>query len=339
MNSLSKSEPLAARNVPAVPGELIADYVRARPQPQGPRQKFAMLPFEFICDLFELLTSSGRIHFIDFSHLPFTASIDIRTESGLIALYKQEFADWKRSLPSANGQIQMLIQHDSDDGPAETEYICELEAKLAIHSTTAVFARKLSFSGEILEYGIDWEHLKRLQDEHRMCFAYHCNAAEIAGYDETRIATVFDEDIDFLRSHGLDIHYFSPHGGVLSATGKNNNSYFYPALSRHRLIWTHNRYAPSGVRYSDGSWLGRIKKSESGLDIRNFLLSKLSDSSILRSRIIALLHPQYYFARDSSAAEPNFALNPWLEEYWALYSRGRQKEYWAPVKRALEKLA
>ncbi len=339
MNSFPNAEHPPTGKAPNRAEELVSDFLRTKPLPRGPRQKFAMLPFAFIADLYELLSTAVRIRLLDFSQLPFSPSVDIRTEAGLHALYKQEFEDWRRSLPAANAQCNILIQHDSDDGPAETEYMCLLESILGIRSTTAIFARKVSSSGEESEYSINFDLLKRLQTESRMCFAYHCNAAEVARYDESRIASVFDEDVDFLRSKGLDIRFFSPHGGVLSSTGKNNNSYFYPALSRDRLIWTHNRFAPTGARYSDGSWIGRINKPNSGLDLRAFLLNRLQDPGLSKSRSILLLHPQYYFAADVAAAAPHFATNPWLEEYWALYSQGKQKDYWQPLRRALEQIA
>lgn len=320
------------------PRQIIEAFARRTPLPVGARQKFAMLPISFITDLYELLLESGKINFLDFSSLRFSPTIDIRAEDGLRTLFKQEYQDWKDQLSPSDRRITVIIQHDSDDGPKETEYFCALESELGIKSTTAVFANKRGSDGLCSTYGIDYPLLRRFQEERGMCFAYHCNAAELAAYDTSRIASIFNSDVDFLEEQGISIGFFSPHGGVAGPDGRNNNSFYYPAFSRRRLIWTHNRYAPSGGRYSDGSWLGRIRKLDSGLDLRKFLLTQLERSNPQRNRLFMLLHPQYYFAVDRVAAEEHFATNPWLEEFWNLYDRGRSSAFWDPLRAALASL-
>lgn len=314
---------------------VVEAFMQRTPLPIGPRQKFAMLPIRFITDLYQLLLESRKLNFIDFSDLRFSTNADISTEDGLRAVYKEEYRNWRNQASASDRRITVLIQHDSDDGPKETEYLCTLESELGIKSTTAVFANKMGHDGRCSTYGIDYALLRRLQVERGMCFAYHCNAAELASYDSSRVASVFNSDIEFLENQGLVIKFFSPHGGVVGPDGRNNHSYYYPEFSRRRLLWTHNRFAPSGTRYSDGSWLGRIRKLDSGLDLRGFLVSQLAKPNPHTNRLFMLIHPQYYFAIDSVAAEEHFPTNPWLREFWDLYSRGASAAFWEPVRAAL----
>lgn len=327
----STSTPVSSRTV-------IEKFVTRHELPSGRRQVFAMLPFEFIAGFYETLVESAKVRFIEFSELPFAPDTPLDTEAALLELFRNEFAAWKQQVSAQPPRFNMLIQHDSDDGPLETVYLCELEGELGIKSTTAVFARKIDVHGVTQDYEIDFERLKHLQETKGLCFAYHCNAAELAHYEEAKIANEFDSDVERLESKGLRIGFFSPHGGVSSAQGSNNHSYFYPGLSKRRLIWTHNRFAPSGQRYSDGSWIARIRKPASGLDLRAYMLARLGAATPFRNRHILLLHPQYYFAKDSRAAEPHFAQNPWLEEFWELQARGLASNYWDSVREALRAL-
>lgn len=333
----------AAKPVPKRGSESLAvarDFLDRNPLPSNPRPGIAMLPFEYVRGFYEILLGSDRVNFLDFNDLRFPKDKDIRTAEGLTSLYAEEYRVWrKNSLTSVDvPKLNLLIQHDSDSAPLETQYMCELEAASGIKSTTAIFCREIDDDGTIRSYDIDYTLLKRLQDESGMCFAYHCNAGELGGYHEPDVANAFNEDVEFLRSHGLDIRYFSPHGGATSPKGVNNYSFFYPAFSRHRLIWTHNRFAPSAQRYSDGGWSVRIKRGDASLDLRKFLMTNLSTRDRpLTYRYFVLIHPQYYFAKDRKAAEKYFPNNPWLKEFWDLYENGRAAEYWVPFREALQR--
>lgn len=294
-----------------------------------------VLPIDFLLGLYQTLVESGLITFLDFNDLDFPSSMDIRTESGLRELYQVEYSSWRAATPGAIQDINVFIQHDSDSAPQETQYLCALEAEVGIRSTTSVFARYIESDGSETRYPIDYSFLKRLQDERGMCFTYHCNAAEVAKYDESRIARIFNEDVLFLKSEGLDIHHYSAHGGQPSETGKNNNSFYYPELSTFRLISTHNRFMPSGLRYSDGSFVGRLKKADPALELRRYLIEKLPIHNISKTRHFILIHPQYYFATSDRRAALFFPKNSWLEEYWSLYHKGRALDYWEPLRKAL----
>lgn len=293
-----------------------------------------ILPFEYIQSFYEMLVKSDMVNFLDFNDLKFSPDQDIQTEQGLSVLFKDEYQLWrKKSLRDIGSQkLNLFIQHDSDNGPKETEYLCMFEGELGIKSTTAIFCREINKNNIVSSYDINYALLKRLQDEKNMCFAYHCNAGELASYDEAKIANVFNEDVEFLHSQGFNIRFFSPHGGIRSSSGLNNYCFFYPSFSRRRLIWTHNKFGPSGIRYSDGAALGRLKRSDVKIDLRQFLITNLSTGyRPLTRRYFLLLHPQYYFAKNSKVAEPYFSDNPWLEEFWELYSQKRTAEYWKPV--------
>jgi len=222
-------------------------FLDRNPLPSNPRPGIAMLPFEYVRGFYEALLASDRVNFLDFNDLRFPEDKDISTEEGLASLYAEEYRVWRKtSLASVDvSTLNLLIQHDSDSAPRETQYMCELEAASGMKSTTAIFCREIDDDGTIRSYDIDYALLKRLQDESGMCFAYHCNAGELGGFHEPDVANAFNEDVEFLRSKGLDIRYFSPHGGATSPKGVNNYSFFYPAFSQHRLVWTHNRFAPS----------------------------------------------------------------------------------------------
>ncbi|MER2515708.1 MAG: hypothetical protein ABTR92_04750 [Candidatus Accumulibacter phosphatis] len=315
-------------------------FLDRNPLPSNPRPGIAMLPFEYVRGFYEILLESDRVEFLDFNDLIFATDRDVRTEEGLVSLYADEYRIWrKKSLSSVDvPKLNLLIQHDSDSAPRETQYICELEAESGMKSTTAIFCREIDDDGTVRRYDIDYALLRRLQDEKGMCFAYHCNAGELGGYHEPDVAIAFNEDVEFLRSHGLDIRYFSPHGGASSPNGLNNYSFFYPSFSQHRLIWTHNRFAPSAQRYSDGGWGLRISRGDASLDLRKFLMTNLSTRDRpLTYRYFVLIHPQYYFAKDSKAAEKYFPNNPWLREFWDLYQSGRAAEYWVPFREVLQR--
>lgn len=302
----------------------------SRPSCEGP------LPFEYIQTFYETLLESNMDRFLDFNDLQFSQNQDIKTEEGLNKLFEEEYKLWrKESLSNTNSKkLNLLIQHDSDSGPIETEYMCAFEAAIGIKSTTAIFCR-LRSNNSIYRYKINYALLKQLQDEKHMCFAYHCNAAELAAYDEQKIANIFNEDVEFLYSQGLNIQFFSPHGGIPSSSGLNNNSFFYPSFSNRRLVWTHNKFSPKGHRYSDGGGISR----NLNMDLRNWFITRLSSNERpLTHRYFLLLHPQYYFAKDSSQAEKYFTSNPWLREFWELYSAGRAVEYWEPLLKCLKSL-
>jgi len=276
--------------------------------------------------MLDVLGADGRIAFKTFDDLEFDHGFDFRTPEGLKELYSREYASWLKAMRAGPPRIEIFLQHDSDSGPRETVSMVGQEAQRGIASTTSVFAQVIG-EGKLLQYPIDFAALARFQNKNRLCVAYHCNAWETSRYDEALLAERFREDVQILRSQGLTIRCFSPHGGTPSPDKRNNNSFYFPGIVEEPLIWTHNTYAIKGHRYSDGGLPNRLARSDVTADLRAYLI----ENTGLARRIILLIHPQYYSATSAALAAKYFELNPWLTEYWRLYDSGRSAEFWAPL--------
>jgi len=291
------------------------------------------LPFSYLAGLFQTLTSCAKIRFLNYKDLPFEFNRQVHSEDDLRKLYKDEYSSWKEN-SLKEPTLDILFLHDCDSGPAQTVYLCEKEARYGIRSTTSLFVNILDSNGNPMPYKIDFLALRKLQEK-GICFTYHANAGELAGYDEEKVRSVCNADVTWLENHGFDIQFFSPHGGRPSSDGRNNNSFFYPALFNRSLIWTHNRFAPSGHRYSDGGFIPRLQKGTPGTDLRAYLIENLA----LSRRIFILIHPQYYFA---DAPNPSVMASEdvpeWLLEYWRLCESGKEIQYWAPLADRLSQL-
>ena len=315
-------------------------FVASHDEPVTPVSSLlSMLPFSYLRSFYVALLETGLVRLHSFNELQFPPDADLSTEEGLKTTYAEEFKTWAKTARASEEprKLDLFLLHDCDSAPLETQYMLGLEGELGMRSTTSVFVRERDGRGNLRNYGIDYDVLKRLQDDKGLSFSYHCNAAEVALYDEELVRTTFNDDIEFLHSKGLDIRCFSPHGGVAGPGGLNNYSYFYPAFSRRLLYWTHNKYAPSGRRYSDGGMHARLPRNDASLDIRAFfktLLEARAPGAVMRC--FMLIHPQYYFAKDAELATPHLATNAWLAEFWDLHRQGRESEYWAPVRAALE---
>lgn len=283
-----------------------------------------MFPSTYLDSLYRHLRTQ-RVEFLTHEQLCFDFDREIRTEEELKEFFAEEWQTFRKERLSKE-LFHLLILHDSDSGPRETEKVCELEAELGLTSTTSVFASGFK-NGEIEPYPIDYAKLARLQDEAGICFSYHCDALVQGGFDIEKAAEIFEKDIRFLESQGLQIRCFSPHGGVRGPNGEVNNSVFRLAHTDRRLIWTHNRFAPAGARYSDGALANRLVKADPRLDLRQFLVERCKTGA----RGFMLLHPQYYYETDASKAEPFFGDNPWLREIWEHHDAGKMAEYWKPV--------
>ncbi len=290
-----------------------------------------LLPFSYIEGLLSTLKKSPNVSFKTYQNLPFNFDKEIVNEESLKEVYQAEYLAWRES-KKIDPTLDIIIMHDCDSGPEETAYMCDYESKHGIVSTTSVFARTLDKS-EVQSYPIDF---RRLVNSQKMgsCFTYHCNAWETTGYDESLLSEYINTDVRLLMDSGLDIRFFSPHGGIPSPDGRNNNSFFYPQIFNKPLIWTHNRFAPSGKRYSDGGLIQRLQKGTVGTDLRSYLI----DCAVASNRIFILLHPQYYFAEHRNLIASSFDETSWVGEYWKCHLSGRSKQYWHPLAQALQKL-
>lgn len=320
-----------------------------------------ILPFEYVDGFLRALKSSPRIQFRTHADLPFDPDFRVRSEADMKEFYRKELDTW-RNQRAESGDIEVFLLHDCDSGPRETVYLCNHETELGVVSTTSLFVEVPDPKGGTIPYDIDYQHLVALQ-QHGQCFTYHCNGPQLCGYDDDRVPGRINADVEALVAMGFDIRFFSPHGARASPEGKSNTTYFYPQLFRRPLVWTHNRFAPSGHRYSDGGLVGRLKRGDPTTDLRAYMLNLASLPSPaatqsswrtwLKSvggtaatklnstrRVFILLHPQYYFAEtlkpDVMASDQTVG---WLREYWHLHERGRADEYWAPLVEALHQPA
>lgn len=319
---------------------------------QRPNVK-GILPYEYLEGLFKTLKASPRVRFLTHDALPFDAAFQIRSEADMKSFYAKELEAW-RNQASVEADIEVLLMHDCDTGPAQTVYLCSHQASLGLVSTTSLFVEVPDLNGGRIPYDMDYQQLTTLQ-KHGQCFTYHCNGPELVSYDDSLVEKQINADVEALFEMGFNIRFFSPHGGRPSVTGINNNSYFYPTLFRRKLIWTHNRFAPSGYRYSDGALMPRLLRGDGSTDLRAYLMglatlpgpakasaSRLPESGRITKkfnatrRIFILLHPQYYFT-EKQRSEVRFSYNTpkWLSMFWDLYERGRPDQFWAPLAEAL----
>lgn len=319
-----------------------------------------ILPFDYIEGFLKALKSSPRIRFKTHADLPFDPDARPGSEADMKEFYRRELEAW-RNQQAEGGDIEVFLLHDCDSGPAETVYLCNHEAEIGAVSTTSLFVDVPDRKGGIVPYDIDFGHLVALQ-KRGQCFTYHCNGPELCGYDDSRVADRINADVEALVAKGFDIRFYSPHGTRASPEGKSNTTYFYPPLFRRPMIWTHNRFAPSGHRYSDGGFDGRLKRGDPTTDLRAYMLdlaglpSPAATQSSWRAwlkgggqranklnttrRVFILLHPQYYFAAepkpDVIGADQTVG---WLREFWQLHEGGRADDYWAPLVEALHQPA
>lgn len=319
------------------------------------------LPFTYLEGFLKVLAASPRIRFLTLADLPFDRDALPRTEAGMKDFYRRELQAWQAQ-PAGEADLEVLLLHDCDSGPAETVHLCDHEARIGAVSTTSLFVDVPDRQGGIRPYGIDYRHLVGLQAQGQ-CFTYHCNGPELVGYDDARVPERINADVAALRAMGFEIDFFSPHGTRASPEGKSNTTYFYPPLFERPLIWTHNRFAPSGYRYSDGGFDTRLMRGDPSTDLRACLLdlarlpnpaaAETSWKARLKAltgpaatkrnmtrRIFILLHPQYYFAEDPRPAVMAAPDCPaWLSEFWQLHAQGRAADYWAPLAAALDRPA
>jgi hypothetical protein len=289
------------------------------------------LPFSYIEGLYTALSSCPLVRFKTFSDLPFNFDAETPNEKSMANLFKVEHRAWKESAKN-DPKLDIIIMHDCDSGPSETNYICEYERLNGIKSTTSLFVRTAKASG-LEPYPIDLKALAESQSD-GLCFSYHCNAWETSGYKEELLQDLCNDDVRVLKNNGLNIRHFSPHGGIPSPDGRNNNSFFYPRLFNDRLIWTHNRFAPTGDHYSDGSFLQRLNRGVPGTDLLRFLV----EYSKIPNRIFILIHPQYYFAESPERSAGALKATPWLEHFWKLHAQGQAEKYWEPLVKRLDRL-
>jgi len=278
----------------------------------------AILPWQFYKELLQVLQIL-KCEFLTAHDLNFRADFSTITLESFNKAFDSEFHEWSKV--ARTDTAYYLLLHDCDSAPSSSIHMCEMEANMGIRSTLSVYARWM-YKGEISIWPQDFSALKVLQDK-GFAITYHCNAAglyaemELSLFDRAMVFDDYDKDVDFLRAQGLDIRWYSGHGGVPSCEGIYNFQYFYPARVRNKMPSTHSFYGLSANKhYTDGAF--------PAYDIRTFL----KDSVFPGHRHNILIHPCYYHATDSTKARSYFDTHPFVKEYWELYENNNTELYW-----------
>lgn len=285
--------------------------------------KYAVFPMKFIEDIYKILLLFNT-EFITPDNLSFLITDEILHEQTINNIYKREYFSWKKQSPQ--NKISVLLLHDCDSAPHNTVHFLEYEKSLGIKSTVSLYVKYFDNNKEHF-FPLDYPRLVQLQDA-GFCFTYHWNHAGNDNFNPSCYWNFFDSDVDFLRSKGLRIDYYSSHGGKKSKAGKCNYDFFCPATAKNKLLSTHNRYEIIGLSYSDGGFGSRPESS----DIRKFLL-RLTYGE----RHIMLLHPCYYGAQCDTHAKNFFETHPFVREYWHHFHAGNTTPYWKDVLKALSR--
>jgi hypothetical protein len=236
--------------------------------------------------LLQALLARGDVEFITYNDLAWSPSCSINC-------CENEFKEWKTRI--SKGEIDtsrcyILIQHDADSGPQETENMSELEAEYGIVSNIMIFSRWYeNNSRSLVPYPIDRQKLKSLEAK-GFVIGYHVNAFQNTDFQTHTLQLEFEYGLEDLR-RDFDIRYFSPHGGELDSQGRGNASFNYIREQTYGLRWVHNGSSPSFTStYTDGGFFKRI--FETNNDRLDFLRWAESLRAGTRNRL--LIHPQYF---------------------------------------------
>ena len=254
-----------------------------------------------------LMDPSNNIEVLTYSDLEFGNDDDFHNN------YPLEKEIWLESL--SNGErdpekIYVFIQHDIDNAPERTNEMLVFQKKIGLRSNVMLFnkpvKRGLLQNKGILEfddYDVDLQLFLELQDL-GWVFGYHSNCYERSHFNATEAERIFIEDVIELRSNGLKIDFFCPHGGVRDSNGITNNSIETPISLRSELKWVLNKHT---IRF-DGSFSDGGFKSRDNWD--NLDLRKFVDTWVPGRRYRMLFHPQYY------GGDPFSPFEPMLDSDW-----------------------
>ena len=168
----------------------------------------------------------------------------------------------------------------------------------------------MGHDGRCSTYGIDYALLRRLQAE-ACIFAYHCNAAELAALRLVASGLRFQLGYRIFENQGLVIKFFSPHG-VWSAPTAGTITAIIIRSSVDDDCCGLITDSPHRVQDTPTEAGSEDPEARPGLDLRGFCIAACEAQST-PNRFFMLIHPQYYFAIDSVAAEEHFPTNPLAE--------------------------
>ena len=247
--------------------------------------------------------------------------------------YQTEYQAWHKRIaadPSARKKAHLLFQYDIDARTERMHSLIDAPEHDSVPVNIMLFNERvdryrLRTSGELgtTEYPLDEELLRRRQGE-GFVIGYHTNAYELGGHNTERALEVFDRDMTAMsRAYGT--RFFSAHGGVPDAQGKNNNTLPYHPDWIDRSVWVHNgiNLRFDGV-FSDGGH-NSPKRDPQNRDLRQFFETLQPDK---RYRI--LLHPQYY-GTDYGVSK-RFIGTPWYDDMIRAARQKPERSLWENVK-------
>ncbi len=236
----------------------------------------------------QLLNARGDVEYLTYRDLAW------EDDNDYAASFPQEWKRWNQRVKgdaSMKRKVHLLIQHDTDSGPAETIRMAQLEAAYGARSSIMTFARLPVRMGEpeTKPYGIDWEQLRDLQSR-GFEIGYHCNAFHLTAFQPSGLAEAFEADVAALRAQGLTIDFFTVHGGRASPAGEINSSFDYPALTGTRLRWVNTRYSPRFEAYYSDGGTGNGVSGQARQDCIAHFIAQMRPGRRYR----LLVHSQYF---------------------------------------------
>ena len=227
--------------------------------------------------------------------------------------YNLEFAQWRLK----NNKPSLLFHFDVDANPEISMQLMEDLLKLKIKSTFMIFNKKIfDFKlkqKDILEYDekyrINFELCKQYETIGGLV-GYHCNAYDRSNCNKKKAIDIFYEDIDQFERKGLNIKYFSMHGGRVDADGFCNAKLnIRDKFFRKKLHWVHNGKSPIfNFTLSDGSASNPSYLKE----VTNMFDAVSGLKKDMRNRI--LLHPQYYKLSNKKFSFPILHESQWCKD-------------------------
>lgn len=265
-----------------------------RYEPSNMKKTRSIFPFEYLLDFMRFLRNSDRINVLTYD--------DFYWESGLskTGIYQEELRVWefrKRKHKNLSKKINLIIQFDVDSSPEIAERFTAKMIEIGVPANIMLFNKSidrklLNQVGDVeeREYPID-DPLYLKARANGFVIGYHTNAVERAKHDLNNAVKIFRQDLADLRRRFPGLRFFSPHGGVRSASGLNNNDLPFDEVANAELgtFWVHNRNSPSFTRYfSDGGILSRAN------DPNRINMRSAVKKWRVGNRYRVLLHPQYY---------------------------------------------
>jgi len=253
----------------------------------------AVFPQAYITDMFRFFERhKDKIEVITYQDI-FSDSEDYNYSLG----YRNERKQWLNKVKVNQidtSKAYVLLQYDIDSQPQRTMNLLKHPSHEKVPANIMRFAKrvdrrllkttnKLEYTG----YELDTELMNRLS-KNRFVIGYHSNCYERSHHDEDLAPNILEQDIHSLQKEH-DIEFYTAHGGVPCANGKNNCDVIPLKSTSEKVRWVHNGATPFfNKQFSDGGHNSPLRDPNER-DLRDFI------SNMKRGgRYRILIHPQYY---------------------------------------------